>query len=82
VVEAQGCTPSIAFWIISLRNALGLNSLDRGQSAWEFLNLKNLPVVGCFFMLDLLWTKLGGQTSNQFVFAARAPSSEAPAQNG
>lgn len=70
-VEKQGCTPSIAFWIISFRNALGLNSIERGTSIWEFLNLKNLPVVGAFFVLDLIWTKLGGRTSNQFVFARR-----------
>lgn len=71
-IEAQGCTPSIAFWIISLRNALGLNSIERGRSFWEFLNLKSLPVVGSFYVLDLLWAKLGGQTSNQFAFATRA----------
>lgn len=71
VVQA-GCTPSIAFWIISLRNALGLNSIERGRSLWEFLNLKSLPVVGAFYVLDLLWLKLGGKTSNHFVFARRA----------
>ncbi len=71
-VERQGCTPSIAFWIISLRNALGLNSIERGSSVWEFLNLKSLPVVGGFYVLDLVWSKLGGRTSNQFVFARRS----------
>jgi SAM-dependent methyltransferase len=71
-VEKQACTPSIAFWIISFRNALGLNSIERGRSLWEFLNLKNLPVVGGFYVLDLLWSKLGGQTSNQFAIATRA----------
>ncbi|MFN0068921.1 MAG: methyltransferase domain-containing protein [Limisphaerales bacterium] len=71
-VMQAGCTPSIAFWIISLRNALGLNSIERGRSLWEFLNLKSLPVVGAFYVLDLLWLKLGGATSNQFVFARRA----------
>lgn len=71
-IQAQGCTPSIAFWIISFRNALGLNSLGRGRSLAEFLNLKNLPVVGAFFVLDLIWSKLGGQTSNQFALATRA----------
>lgn len=76
-IEAQGCTPSIAFWIISLRNALGLNSLARGSSLAEFLNLKNLPVVGAFFILDLLWSKLGGQTSNQFALATRADAPHA-----
>lgn len=70
-IERQGCTPSIAFWIISLRNALGLNSIERGRSFWEFLNLKSLPVVGGFYVLDLLWSKLGGETSNQYVFAVK-----------
>lgn len=67
----RGYTPSIAFWIISLRNALGLNSVERGRSPWEFLNLKNLPVVGSFYVLDLLCSKLGLPTSNQFVHARR-----------
>ncbi|MCC7373859.1 MAG: class I SAM-dependent methyltransferase [Verrucomicrobiales bacterium] len=71
-VERQGCTPSIAFWIISLRNALGLNSIERGRSIWELLNLKSLPVVGSFYVLDLLWSKLGGETSNQYVMALRS----------
>ncbi len=71
-VEKQACTPSIAFWIISFRNALGMSSVERGRSLWEFLNLKNLPLVGAFYVLDLLWSKLGGQTSNQFAIAARA----------
>lgn len=71
-IERQGCTPSIAFWIISLRNALGLNSIARGTSIWEFLNLKSLPVVGGFYVLDLLWLKVGGRTSNQFVIARRS----------
>jgi len=71
-IECQGCTPSIAFWIISFRNALGLNSIARGKSRWEFLNLRNLPVVGSFYVLDLLWSRLGGRTSNQFAFATRA----------
>jgi SAM-dependent methyltransferase len=70
-VERQGCTPSIAFWIISLRNALGLNSIERGRSFWEFLNLKNLPVVGSFYIADLAWSRLGGRTSNQFAWATR-----------
>lgn len=71
-IERQGCTPSIAFWIISFRNALGLNSIERGRSFWEFLNLKSLPVVGAFYLLDWAWSKLGGRTSNQYVFARRA----------
>jgi SAM-dependent methyltransferase len=66
-IVRQGYTPSIAFWIISLRNCLGLNSVERGKSPWEFLNLKNLPVVGAFYVLDLISSKLGIPTSNQFM---------------
>jgi SAM-dependent methyltransferase len=72
-VQRQGCTPSIAFWIISLRNALGLDSIERGTRWGEFLNLKNLPVVGMFYVLDLVWSRLGGETSNQVVFATPVP---------
>lgn len=71
-IERQGCTPSIAFWIISLRNALGLDSIERRASVWEFLNLKSLVVVGGFYVFDLVWSKLGGRTSNQFAVAVRS----------
>lgn len=67
----RGFTPSLAFWIISFRNKLGLNSNERSDSCWEFLHLKNLPVSGSFFVLDLVWSKLGFETSNQFVFAQK-----------
>ncbi len=69
-VVRKGFTPSIAFWIISFRNALGLNSVERGGSWWEFLNLKSLPVVGGFYVLDLLCLRLGLETSNQYVHAS------------
>jgi SAM-dependent methyltransferase len=75
-IERQGCTPSIAFWIISFRNALGLNSIECGRSFWEFLSLKSLPVVGAFYVMDLLWSRLGGQTSNQYAWARKADSSD------
>jgi SAM-dependent methyltransferase len=65
------CTPSIAFWIVSLRNWAGLNSAARTPSWLEFQNLKNLPLVGGFYVFDLLWSKLGGATSNQFLVARR-----------
>ena len=70
-IHSKGFTPSIAFWIISFRNRLGLNSVERGRSLWEFLYLKNLPVSGSFYVLDLIWSRLGFETSNQFVFAQR-----------
>ena len=70
-IHSRGFTPSIAFWIISFRNRLGLNSVERGRSIWEFLYLKNLPVSGSFYVLDLIWSRLGFETSNQFVFAQK-----------
>lgn len=70
-IHLKGYTPSLAFWIISLRNRLGLNSIERSSSLWEFLYLKNLPVAGSFYVFDLICGKLGLQTSNQFVFAQK-----------
>jgi SAM-dependent methyltransferase len=70
-IHLKGYTPSIAFWIISLRNRLGLNSVKRSKSFWEILHLKNLPIVGSFYVFDLICAKLGLETSNQFVFAQR-----------
>lgn len=61
----------MGFWIISLRNKLGLNSIAPGDSFWEFLRYKNLPVAGCFIAFDTLRIKLGLQTSNQFVWARK-----------
>jgi SAM-dependent methyltransferase len=71
-IYLKGYTPSIAFWIISLRNLLGLNSIQRSKSFFEILYLKNLPIAGSFYVFDLLCAKLGLQTSNQFVFAQKA----------
>lgn len=67
----KGYLPSLAFWIISFRNMLGLNSIERGRSFWEFLYLKNLPVSGAFFVFDALCIRLGMQSSNQFVLAQK-----------
>ena len=39
----------MGFWIISLRNKLGLNSISAGSSIFEFLKYKNLPL-SAFFM--------------------------------
>jgi hypothetical protein len=71
-IHLKGFTPSIAFWIISLRNYLGLNSIERGSSIWEVLSLRNLLVSGPVFAFDLLWSRLGFETSNQFVYARKA----------
>lgn len=70
-VVRQGSLPSPGFWIMSFRNALGLNSLRRGNSAFEFLNFSNLPIVGMFAALDQICITLGLSTSNQFVLLAR-----------
>jgi SAM-dependent methyltransferase len=70
-VVRQGSLPSPGFWIMSFRNALGLNSRNRGASVFEFLNFSNLPAVGAFTALDLACIALGFPTSNQFALLAR-----------
>ena len=70
VIE-QGFLPSPGFWIISLRNWLGLNSRNYSQSIFEFLNFSNLFVVGAFSLLDRLIITCGGKTSNQFLVAQK-----------
>ncbi len=77
-IRQKGYLPSLAFWIISFRNLLGLNSIERGKSFWEFLYLKNLPVSGVFFVFDALCIRLGMQSSNQFVLAQRPGSIRVP----
>jgi SAM-dependent methyltransferase len=71
-VVQQGSLPSPGFWIISLRNMLGLNSRQSGRSVFEFLNFSNLVVVGTFTALDLACITLGISTSNQFALLARS----------
>ena len=66
-VVRQGSLPSPGFWIMSIRNCLGMNSRERGSSLLEFLNFRNLAVVGGFTALDLVLIALGMSTSNQFV---------------
>jgi len=66
-VVKQGSLPSPGFWIMSLRNALGLNSRERSRSVFEFLNFSNLVAVGTFTGVDLACITLGLSTSNQFV---------------
>jgi len=70
-VYKKGYLPSMGFWIISLRNNLGLNSIAAGNSFWEFLRYKNLLVAGTFIAFDAIRAKLGMQTSNQFVYALK-----------
>jgi SAM-dependent methyltransferase len=70
-VYKKGYLPSMGFWIISLRNMFGLNSIEAGPSFWEFLRYKNLLVAGSFIAFDALRSKLGFQTSNQFIYALK-----------
>ncbi len=65
----QGNLPSPGFWIISLRNWLGLSSARRGRSIFEILHFANPAVVGAFTAVDLLRVTLGQSTSNQYLLA-------------
>jgi SAM-dependent methyltransferase len=67
----KGYLPSMGFWIISLRNKLGLNSIAAGSSLWEFLRYKNLFVAGFFIVFDTFRLKLGMETSNQVIIAQK-----------
>jgi SAM-dependent methyltransferase len=70
-VYKKGYLPSMGFWIISLRNMLGLNSIEAGSSIFEFLRYKNLLVAGFFIALDTVRVKLGMETSNQVIIAQK-----------
>jgi SAM-dependent methyltransferase len=70
-VYKQAYLPSMGFWIISLRNMLGLNSIAAGSSPFEFLRYRNLPVSAFFILFDTLRLKLGMQTSNQLIIAQK-----------
>ncbi|MDJ0902947.1 MAG: class I SAM-dependent methyltransferase [Xenococcus sp. MO_188.B8] len=70
-VLQRGFLPSPGFWIISLRNRLGLSSTAYSSSPLEFLNFSNLLSIGLFTSIDLIaaMTPLG--TSNQFILAQK-----------
>ena len=70
VIE-QGCLPSIGFWIVSLRIALGLDCAGVSKSFWEFVRISNSFVAGFFTVLDMAMIACGQQTSNQYVIAER-----------
>jgi SAM-dependent methyltransferase len=70
-VYKKGYLPSMGFWIISLRNMLGLNSIAPGYSPLEFLRYKNLPLSAFFILMDTVRAKLGMETSNQLIIARR-----------
>lgn len=67
----QGYLPSLGFWVMSLRNQLGLNSVQRGSSIWEFLYFKNIPLSAAFILFDWFRIQIGLQTSNQFIIGQK-----------
>lgn len=70
-IAGQGSLPSPGIWIISLRNALGLDSICRGGSVFEFLNFSNIAVVTALTLADILYAHMGGKTSNQYALAQK-----------
>src|SRR5688572_7248279 len=70
-VVRQGSLPSPGFWIISVRNKLGLNSAERSRSFFEWINFSNLFAVGFFTAIDLVTSSAGVATSNQYVIAEK-----------
>jgi len=70
-VIKTGYMPSPGFWIISFRNALGLNSIERSSSPWELMSFHNISVVSFFSFIDVLFRLFFAETSNQFCIAER-----------
>jgi 2-polyprenyl-3-methyl-5-hydroxy-6-metoxy-1,4-benzoquinol methylase len=70
-VERQRFLPSPGFWIISFRNALNLNSIERGNSIFESINFSNILFVGIFTLIDKFRLMLGLSTSNQQMLAKK-----------
>ena len=70
-IKQQRYLPSPGFWIISLRNYLGLNSISKSKSMFEFLNFSNFIVIGAFVLIDLLMILLGLGTSNQQILITK-----------
>ncbi|MGA1791255.1 MAG: class I SAM-dependent methyltransferase [bacterium] len=60
-----------SFWIITFRNILGLNSYERSKSIFEFLNFKNVIVLGTFTIMDFLLLVLGLPTATQRIIAVK-----------
>ncbi|UUO06176.1 class I SAM-dependent methyltransferase [Blastopirellula sp. J2-11] len=70
-VVRDGFLPSPGFWIISLRNWFGLNSVKYSSSLLEFLNFSNLFSVGAFTAFDLFFALTPVKTSNQFALVEK-----------
>lgn len=60
-----------SFWIITLRNILGLNSYEVSGSIVEFLNFKNKFSLGVFSFVDLALMCMGFPTACQHIVAKR-----------
>ncbi len=69
-VERRGFLPS-GFGIASLRNRLGLNSIERSRHPAEVLHMRNPVAVGLEVGFELVWSALGGATSNQYLVASK-----------
>ncbi len=70
-IVTSGFLPSVGFWVISLRNALGLNSISKSRSLCEFINFRNVLIVGFFSLIDYAILHFGGMTSNQFLICKK-----------
>lgn len=69
-VVSRGYLPS-GFAVVSLRNALGLDSVERSRRFGEFLNLRSWPVVALSSGLEMVIAAVGLPTSNQYLLAER-----------
>jgi len=70
-VEDKGSLPSPGFWIISLRNLLGMNSRKFSSSPFEIFNFSSIPIVAFFYLLDKIFIVLRLRTSNQFIISRK-----------
>ncbi|MFA5337780.1 MAG: class I SAM-dependent methyltransferase [Candidatus Omnitrophota bacterium] len=69
IILKKDFMPSPGFWIMSFRNALGLNSIRRSDSKWEFLSFHNIFVVMLFTAIDILCRVFFLPTSNQSILS-------------
>jgi 2-polyprenyl-3-methyl-5-hydroxy-6-metoxy-1,4-benzoquinol methylase len=65
IIKKYRSLPSPGFWIISFRNKFFLNSIDRSNSFFEFLNFSNFFLVSFFTAFDIFISLIGFKTSNQ-----------------
>lgn len=70
LIEKKGYLPSPGFWIISLRNKLGLNSKRRSNSFGEFFSFHNIFIVSFFTIFDIFFSFFY-KTSNQYIIVRK-----------